>query len=88
MVELSETPINESNFAVGMVNHDVMWLDISVHDTLGMAEIKGLQDLVHVVSNVEISEGLVQFSEVSLIRVDELSDNGGCLGQWVSNNID
>jgi len=33
MVELSQTPVNEAKFAVSMVNHYVMRLDIAVHDT-------------------------------------------------------
>lgn len=88
VVELGKTPIDESHFAVGMIDHNVVRLHISVHDSLGMTEIKGLQDLEHVVSDVKVCETLVKFSEVSLTRVDELCDDGGCLGQWVSDNVD
>ena len=87
MVELGETPVDESQLAVGVVNHDVVRLDISVHDALAVAEIEGLEDLIHIEANVEIVEALVKLAEVSVTGVDELGDNGGRLRQWVSHDV-
>ena len=53
-----------------------------------MAEVKRLQDLIHVVSDVKVCEALVQLSEVGLTRVHEFSDNGWCLGERISDDID
>ena len=88
MVELGETPVDESQLAVGVVDHDVVRLDISMHDALAVAEIEGLEDLIHIEANVEIVEALVKLAEVSVTGVDELSDNGGRLRQWVSHDVD
>lgn len=42
--------------AVLVVNHDVVRLDISVHDALAVAEVQGLEQLEDVEANVEIVE--------------------------------
>ena len=52
-----------------------------------MAEVKRLQDLIHVVSDVKVCEALVQLPEVSLTRVHEFCDNGRCLCEGISDDI-
>ena len=39
MIKFSQSPIDQSEFAIFVVNHDVMGFDISVHDTHTMAVI-------------------------------------------------
>ena len=87
VVELSQTPIDQTKLAVGVVDHDIVRLDITVHNALRVAEVERLQNLEHVEADVEVVEALVELAEVSVTRVDELSDNGRRLGQWVSHNI-
>ena len=87
VVELSEAPINEAELAVSVVNHDVMRLDIAVHDSLRMAVIKGLQDFEHVITNIKVVEALVKFAEVSITGINKLSDDCRCLRQRITNNI-
>ena len=94
VVELGKTPINEAELAVSVVNHDVMRLDIAVHDSLRMAVIKGLQDFEHVITNIKVVEALVKFAEVSITSINKLSDDCRCLRQWIAyyikhvNNVD
>ena len=94
VVELSKTPINEAELAVSVVNHDVMRLDIAVHDSLRMAVIKGLQDFEHVITNIKVVEALVKFAEVCITGINKFSDDCRCLGQWIAyyikhvNNVD
>lgn len=94
VVELSKTPINEAELAVSVVNHDVMRLDIAVHDSLRMAVIKGLQDFEHVITNIKVVEALVKFAEVSITGINKFSDDCRCLRQWIAyyikhvNNVD
>ena len=57
-----------------MIDHNVMRLDITVHDSLAVAEIEGLQELEDVKSNINIVELGVQASEIGV--VDELEDKG------------
>ena len=71
-----------------MVNHDVVRLDITVHDALRVAEIKRFQDFVHIEANVEVVETLVQLAEIRVTRIDELRNNRRCLGQWVPHDVD
>ena len=87
VVELGQSPIDEAELAVGMVNHDVMRLHIAVHDALRVTVIEGLQDLEHVVANVEVIEALVKFAEVGITRVNKLGDDCRCLRQWITNDI-
>jgi hypothetical protein len=65
-----------------------MGLYISVSDALRVAKIKSLQDFKHVVTDVEVGEGLVESPEVHVTGIHVLHDKGGCLGHWVSNYID
>ena len=88
VVKLGQTPIDQSEFAVRVVDHNVVRLDVAMHDALRMAEVKRLQNLIHVEANVEVIEALVQLAEVCIAGVDELGDNGGSLGQRVPHDID
>ena len=42
VIEFSKTPINKTELTAGMINHNVVRLNISVHDSLRVAEVKGL----------------------------------------------
>ena len=88
MVEFGEAPVNQSKLTIGMVDHDVVRLDISVHDTLRVAEIERFENLKHVEANVEVIEALIQLAEVCIARVDKLSDDRRRLGQGVPHHID
>lgn len=50
-------------FSVLVIDHDVVWLHISVHDTHAMTVIQSSQQLVQVVSYVIISQFGVQALE-------------------------
>ena len=66
-----------TNFSVLMIDHNVMRLDITVHDSLAVAEIEGLEELEDVESDINIVELGVQASEISV--VDMLKDERRCL---------
>ena len=88
MVEFGEAPVNQSELTIGMVDHDVMRLDIAVHNALRVAEIERFENLKHVEANVEVIEALIQLAEVRIARVDKLSDDRRRLGQGVPHHID
>lgn len=46
MVELCKTPIDQAQFPLLVIDHDVMWLYITMHDTFAVAEIEGLGESV------------------------------------------
>ena len=70
-----------------MVDHDVVGLDVSVSYTLRVAVIERLENLEHVVSDVEVSETLVECSEVNIPCIYVLHDQGGGLCHWVSHDV-
>ena len=87
MIKFSETPIDKSKPLVVMVDHDVVWLHISMHDTLGVAVVESLEDLVDIESNIVVSERLVESPEINIASVDILHDECWSLGHRIADNI-
>jgi len=71
-----------------MVYHNIVWLNVSVHDAFRVAEVECLQDLKHVKADIEISKTLVQTAEVNIASVNVLHDQGGGFGHGVSDYVD
>ena len=86
MVELREAPINQSKLALLVVDHDVVRLDVSVHDAVRVAVVQGLEELENVIANVVVGEGGVEYLEVRVI--DVLEDEGGGFGLRVADHIE
>lgn len=61
-----------TDFAILMIDHNVMRLHISVHDSLAVAEVESLEQLKDVVTNIDVVELGVQASEIGV--VDMLED--------------
>ena len=58
MVEFGQAPINEPELSVLVVNHNVVGLDVPVHDSHAVAVVQGLQELVEVVADVIVGKRL------------------------------
>jgi hypothetical protein len=54
-----------------VVNHDIVRLDITVHDALAVAEIEGLEQLKDVEAHVKVLELGVETAEVGVIDILE-----------------
>ncbi len=54
-----------------MINHDVVGLDISVHDSHAVTGIQRDQQLVHVITNIVICQGLIQFFKILVVDIFE-----------------
>jgi hypothetical protein len=63
-------------FSILMVDHNVMRLYVSMHDSLAMAVIQALEQLVDVVSNIDVVELGVKAPEIGII--DVLEYKGRC----------
>ena len=85
MVELSKTPINETQFTLLVINHHIVRLHIAVHDAHGVTILESLQQLVNVVPDVVIRQRGIQRLEVKV--VDVLEDQAWSFGDRVSHNI-
>ena len=54
-----------------VVDHDVMWLHVPMHDALAMAEVEGFEKLKDIVTDVIVHEPRVEATEVGIINVFE-----------------
>jgi len=88
MIEFSKSPIDKSKSLIIVINHDIMWLDISVHNTLAVAVVQGLEHFINIEPNIIISKALVKCPEVDITCVYVLHDKGWSFSHWVSDNID
>lgn len=52
-----------------MIDHDIMRLDISVHDALAVAEVQGLQQLKDVEANIVVGKPRVEGAEVGVVDI-------------------
>mmetsp|Transcript_14153 Transcript_14153/g.26511 ORF Transcript_14153/g.26511 Transcript_14153/m.26511 type:complete len:211 (+) Transcript_14153:202-834(+) len=71
VIKLGEAPINEPKFPVLVVNHDIVRLDVPVHDPLRMAVVESPENLEDVVADVVIGECGIQLLEISVVDVLE-----------------
>lgn len=88
MIELRQTPIDKSQLTVRVINHDVVWLNITVHDALRVTEVQSFENLVDVVANIKISERLVECAEINITGVDKLHYECGSFCHRVSHDIE
>ena len=42
--------------AVLMINHDIVWLDITVHDAFAVTEVQGFEKLKNIVADIQVVE--------------------------------
>lgn len=68
-----------------MIDHDVVGLHISVHDTLAVTEVQRLEELVDVEADVVVREAGVQGTKIGV--VDSFKDQAGSLALVVPNNV-
>lgn len=87
MVKFSKAPVNKTQFAVRVIDHDVVRLDIPMHDSLGVAEVERFENLVDVIANIEVSKCFVERAEVYVASIDEFHDESRGFSHWVAHDI-
>jgi hypothetical protein len=60
-----------TNLSVLMIDHNVMRLDISVHNTLAVAEVKSLEELKDVEPDIDVIKLGVEASKIGIVDVLE-----------------
>lgn len=63
-----------------------MGLHISMHNTLAVAEVQCLQQLIDIIADIKVGEARVQGSEVGV--VDILEDQARCLALVIAHHIE
>jgi len=87
VVILRESPVDKSQLSVLMINHDIMRLNVSVHDSLGVRIVESSQNFEDVEPDVEVSETLVESPEVNITRVHILHDERWSFCHRVSDHV-
>lgn len=68
-----------------MIDHDIVGLDIPMHDALAVTEIQRLQQLVDVIPHVIVNEPGIQRAEIGV--VDVLEHQAGGLALAVAHHV-
>lgn len=76
-----------------MIDHDVVRLDVAVHDAFGVAKVESLEELKDIVAHIKVGEFRVQCFELGVLEyinkgpgivdgtdVDEFGHDRWCLG--------
>ena len=85
VVELGQTPVDEPQLSLLVIDHNVVRLDVSVHDALGMTEVERLEEFENVVPDVVVDETWVEGAEVGV--VDILKDQARSLTLAVPDDV-
>lgn len=85
VIELGQAPVDEAQLPLLMVDHHIVWLDVSMHDAVGVAKVKSLEQFEEIVPDVVVAESGVQGLEVCVVNV--LKNERRSLRHRVSNNI-
>jgi hypothetical protein len=68
-----------------MINHDVMRLNVAMHDTVGMTIVESFEKLKDVIANIVIGESRIEHLEICII--DVFKDERGSLGLRIADDI-
>ena len=85
MVKFCQTPVYQPQFSLLMIDHNVVRLDITVHDSLAVTEIQCLEKLVDVETDIVVNKPRVKGSKIGVVYVFE--DEAGSLALAVSDDI-
>lgn len=77
-VIVRQSPINQSQVSTRMVNHNVQWFDISVHDAMRMRILQRLQHLVRIQTNIHMIQLIVDLFGFDVWDVLEDEARGFC----------
>lgn len=61
--------VSSTHLALFVVNHDIVRLDVPVHDALGMAKVERFEQLKDIVSDVVVGEFGVERFEFGILLV-------------------
>lgn len=75
----------ESYLSPLMIDHDVMWLHVPMHDSFAMAEVQSFEQLVNVVADIIINESRVQSPEVGIVDIFE--NETRCFALTIANDV-
>ena len=85
LVEICEAPVDKTQVAVFVVDHDVEWLHISVHDAMQVRVLKCLKDHVGVEADIYVRESSRQHLSLNVWNVFE--DESGSFRGRITQDV-
>ena len=85
MVEVSKSPINKPEVSLFMVDDNIEWFDISVHNTMHVTVVQSLKQSEEIKSDVKVTQLLEQ--DFAFNVWNELVYQTGSLRTRVSRDI-
>ncbi len=87
MIKLSESPVDQTQLAICVVDHNVVWFHVAVHDSFRVTEIKRLQHFEDVVADIEISECFIKRAEIHVSCINKLHNQRRGFRHWITNDV-
>mmetsp|Transcript_29998 Transcript_29998/g.71347 ORF Transcript_29998/g.71347 Transcript_29998/m.71347 type:complete len:291 (+) Transcript_29998:340-1212(+) len=85
VVELRQSPVDQTQLPLLVVDHHVVRFDVAVHDSIRVTVVQRLQKLEYVIPNVVVGKCGIQYFEVRVVHV--LEDQAWRLRLRVANDI-
>jgi hypothetical protein len=76
----------ETHLAILVINHDIVWLDIPMHNTLTMTKVERLEKFKDIVTDIIVDEARVESAEVGVVDIFE--DKTGRFALIIPNDIE
>jgi hypothetical protein len=86
LVIVRESPVNQSQVSFLMIDHYVKGLYISVHNSMRMAIVQSLKEVIEIKSDLYIRKSLEKDFAFDVRYI--LIDQAGSLGPWISDHIE
>jgi hypothetical protein len=85
LVKVSQSPVDNTEVSLLMVNNNIQGLDIAMHDPVAMSIVKGFQDFINIESDVQVVKSTRDLLGLDIRNIFE--DKAGSLGALFTNHI-
>jgi len=85
LVKVSQSPVDNTEVSLLMVNNNIQGLDIAMHDSVAMGVVEGFQDFINIESDVQVVKSTRNLLGLDIRNIFE--DKAGGLGALFTNHV-